>query len=235
MKRIFLIVLAGLLVLSVPLLAVLGVKRASQPSQTFDPAAYQGRVLVLDAGHGGEDGGAVSAAGDKESDVNLAIVLRLEQLMGLYGVPVVLTRSDDRSIHDQSADTLREKKVSDLKNRLALVEGLENAALLSVHQNSYPDPRYSGAQAFYASTAESQQWAEQTQELLCQGLDPANDRVARSVPDTVYLMDHVTCPAILVECGFMSNGEEVSLLLTSGYQTKIAAALAAACVQYLRQ
>ncbi len=235
MKRMFLILFAGLFFLSTPLLIVLGVKRVRQPSQAFDPAAYQGRILVLDAGHGGEDGVAVSAAGDKESDINLAIVLRLEQLMGLYGVPVVLTRSDDRSIHDQSAETLREKKVSDLKNRLALVEGLENGLLLSVHQNSYTDPRYSGAQVFYASTAGSQLWAEQTQELLCQGLDPANDRVAKEIPDTVYLMDHVTCPAILVECGFMSNGEEVSLLLTSGYQTKIATALAAACVRYLRQ
>ena len=119
MKRVFLILFAGLLCLSIPLLVVLGVKRARQPRQVFDSAAYQNRILVLDAGHGGEDGGAVSAAGDKESDINLSIVLRLEQIMGLYGVPVVLTRSDDRSIHDQDAATLREKKVSDLKNRLA--------------------------------------------------------------------------------------------------------------------
>lgn len=235
MKRIFVILFAGLFFLSAPLLIVLEVKGARQPSQAFYPAAYQGRVLVLDAGHGGEDGGAVSSAGDKESDINLAIVLRLEQLMGLYGVPVVLTRSDDRSIHDQGADTLREKKVSDLNNRLALVSGLENCILLSVHQNSYTDPRYSGAQVFYTASDKSRQWAEQTQELLRQGLDPANDRAAKKISDTVYLMNHVTCPAILVECGFMSNGEEVSLLLTSGYQTKIAAALAAACVQYLQQ
>lgn len=235
MKRFFVILFAGLFFLSAPLLIVLAVKRARLPSQAFYPAAYQGRVLVLDAGHGGEDGGAVSSAGDKESDINLAIVLRLEQLMGLYGVPVVLTRSDDRSIHDQGADTLREKKVSDLNNRLALVSGLENCILLSVHQNSYTDPRYSGAQVFYTASEESRQWAEQTQELLRQGLDPANDRAAKKIPNTVYLMNHVTCPAILVECGFMSNGEEVSLLLTSGYQTKIAAALAAACVQYLQQ
>lgn len=155
--------------------------------------------------------------------------------MGLYGVPVVLTRSDDRSIHDQDAATLREKKVSDLKNRLALVSELNNAVLLSVHQNSYTDSRYSGAQVFYASSEESKQWAEHTQGLLRSVLDESNDRSAKEIPDTVYLMNHVSCPAILVECGFMSNGEEVSLLLTHGYQTKIATALAVACVQYLRQ
>ena len=225
MKRVFLILFAGLLCLSIPLLVVLGVKRARQPRQVFDSAAYQNRILVLDAGHGGEDGGAVSAAGDKESDINLAIVLRLEQIMGLY----------DRSIHDQDAATLREKKVSDLKNRLALVSELNNAVLLSVHQNSYTDSRYSGAQVFYASSEESKQWAEHTQGLLRSVLDESNDRSAKEIPDTVYLMNHVSCPAILVECGFMSNGEEVSLLLTHGYQTKIATALAVACVQYLRQ
>ena len=235
MKRVFLILFAGLLCLSIPLLVVLGVKRARQPRHVFDSAAYQNRILVLDAGDGGEDGGAVSAAGDKESDINLAIVLRLEQIMGLYGVPVVLTRSDDRSIHDQDAATLREKKVSDLKNRLALVSELNNAVLLSVHQNSYTDSRYSGAQVFYASSEESKQWAEHTQGLLRSVLDESNDRSAKEIPDTVYLMNHVSCPAILVECGFMSNGEEVSLLLTHGYQTKIATALAVACVQYLRQ
>ena len=235
MKRVFLILFAGLLCLSIPLLVVLGVKRARQPRQVFDSAAYQNRILVLDAGHGGEDGGAVSAAGDKECDINLAMVLRLEQIMGLYGVPVVLTRSDDRSIHDQDAATLREKKVSDLKNRLALVSELNNAVLLSVHQNSYTDSRYSGAQVFYASSEESKQWAEHTQGLLRSVLDESNDRSAKEIPDTVYLMNHVSCPAILVECGFMCTGAEVSLLLPHGYQTKIATALAVACVQYLRQ
>ena len=235
MKRFFLIVLAGIFFLSVPLLAVLGLKGARRSRPVSAAFALGGRTLVLDAGHGGEDGGAVSAAGDKESDINLAVVLRLEQIMALYGVPTLLTRGDDRSIHDQGAATLREKKASDLKNRLALVEGLEDAALLSVHQNAYSDPRYSGAQVFYAPTQTSGQWAQLAQELLRQGLDPDNDRQAKKIPDTVYLMGHVTCPAILVECGFLSNGEEAALLLTSTYQTKIAAALAAGCVRFLRQ
>ena len=235
MKRVIGIALAGSIALSALLLTRMGLRLTGDSRMVFEPAAYQGNVLVLDAGHGGEDGGAVSAAGDKESDINLAVVLRLEQLMALYGVPMVLTRSDDRSIHDQSAETLREKKASDLRNRLALVSAQDSAVLLSVHQNAYSDPRYSGAQVFYAPGEESQSWAELTQQLLRQALDEGNERAVKQIPDTVYLMNHVTCPAILVECGFLSNGEEAALLTTPDYQKKIAAALAAACVQYLRQ
>lgn len=196
------------------------------------PAIDHNYTLVLDAGHGGEDGGAVSASGNKESEINLAIVLKIDQLMGFCGVPAVLTRSDDRSIHDASANTLREKKVSDLHNRVKLVESTDHAVLLSVHQNSFQDPRYSGAQVFYGSADGSQSWGESTQELLRIALDAENNRSAKQIPDTVYLMNHISCPAILVECGFMTNGEEVALLLTSDYQKRVAAALAGACLQY---
>ena len=188
-------------------------------------------VYVLDAGHGGEDGGASSEAGDKESDINLAIVLKLDQLMGFCGVRTLLTRSDDRSIHDASAQTIREKKVSDLHNRVDLVESTEDAVLVSIHQNSYTDSRYYGAQVFYGSAAGSQQWGEAAQEILRLALDPENTRAAKVIPESVYLMSHITCPAILVECGFLSNGEEARRLLTDEYQKKMAVALTGACLQ----
>lgn len=206
-----------------------------ETAQTMAAAADQpaARTLILDPGHGGEDGGAVSASGSKESDVNLGIVLRIDQLMGLCGFSPVLTRDSDRSIHDASADTIREKKVSDIHNRVALVQSFPDAILLSVHQNSYTDPRYSGAQVFYGGAEGSQLWGEYTQEVLRLSLDAANDREAKKIPDSIYLMNHITCPAILVECGFLSNGEEASLLLTPAYQKKLAAALTGACLQYL--
>ena len=204
---------------------------AAEPS--FAPAEAGGFQLVLDAGHGGEDGGALSAAGDKESDVNLGIVLRMDQLLGLCGVPPVLTRSEDVSIHDASASTLREKKVSDIHNRVALVESQPSPLLVSIHQNSYPDARYSGAQVFYGRTEESRIWGEATQEILRQYLDESNSRAAKRIPDTVYLMNHISCPAILVECGFMSNREEAAQLQTPEYQKKLAAALVGACLQYI--
>ena len=186
-----------------------------------------GETLVIDAGHGGEDGGAVSADGLVESGVNLAIARRLDLLLGLYGEAPVLLREEDVSLHDPSATTLREKKRSDLQNRVARVEEVEGATLLSIHQNSYPDPRYHGAQVFYAGEI-SLPLAEYTQELLRSHLDPENTRAAKLIPDTVYLMNHISCPAILVECGFLSNPEEAGRLATSGYQTRIAAVLAAA-------
>ena len=195
-------------------------------------ASEKGRILILDAGHGGEDGGASSAGGSKESDINLNIVLKTEALMAFLGVRTELTRSEDRSMHSEGASTLHEKKVSDLKNRVEFVNSISDAMLISVHQNYFTESRYSGAQVFYTGGDASRQWGEGTQEILRQVLDPDNDRAAKVIPDNVYLFSHISCPAILVECGFLSNGEEASLLLTDTYQRKISLALAGA---YMRE
>ena len=198
------------------------------------PSLNGGRILILDAGHGGEDGGASTASGSKESDINLNIVLKTEALMAFLGVQTELTRDQDRSMHSEGASTLHEKKVSDLKNRVELINSIPDAMLISVHQNFFTDPRYSGAQVFYTVGDVSRQWGEGTQVVLRQLLDPDNDRAAKSVPDTVYLFSHIACPAILVECGFLSNGEESSLLLTETYQRKISLALTGAYLQELQ-
>ena len=189
----------------------------------FSPVRSGGQTLVLDAGHGGEDGGAVSLSGVPESGINL----------GLYGEAPLLLRSEDISLHDDSAQTLREKKVSDLHNRVARIEETEHAVLLSVHQNTFPDGKYHGAQVFYSNGELSQPLAQLTQETLRDALDPGNTREAKPIPDSVYLMNHITCPAILVECGFLSNAEEDLLLQSGAYQTKLASALAASWLQWL--
>lgn len=203
-------------------------------SPALAPVSSDAPTLILDAGHGGEDGGASSAAGNKESDINLAVVLKLESLMAFLGVETVLTRNQDISIHDEGCATLREKKVSDLKNRVALVQNTPNAMLISVHQNTFTDSRYQGAQVFYGGGDLSRQWGLCTQSAIASFLDSSNTRQATSIPDHVYLFKHTDCPAILVECGFLSNGEEVSLLLTDSYQRKIAITLAGAYLQYLQ-
>lgn len=192
------------------------------------------RVLILDPGHGGEDGGASAASGTTESGINLDIVLKTEALMAFLGVRTELTRSEDRSMHSEGARTIREKKVSDLKNRVAFISGFSNAMVISVHQNHFTDTRYSGAQAFYNGGDLSRQWGESTQEVLRQVLDRNNDRRAKPMPDGIYLFEHISCPAILVECGFLSNGEEASLLMTDTYQRKIAVALAGSYVRELQ-
>ena len=200
--------------------------------QTMGSVSGQQPVLVIDAGHGGEDGGAVSLTGAPESRINLAVALRLDGVLGLYGVPVQMLRTEDISLHDKDAQTLRQKKNSDLHNRVARVNAQENAVLLSIHQNSYPDGRYSGAQAFYAPTDGSRELAQTMQESLRTALAPNNGRLEKQIPDTIYLMNHVSCPAVLVECGFLTNPQEERLLQDGTYQTKLACALAGGYLQW---
>lgn len=186
-------------------------------------------TLILDAGHGGEDGGASTASGEKESDINLAIVLKTQALMTFLGEEPRLTRDRDISLHSEGSETIRQKKVSDLKNRVSMVESIPNALLVSVHQNHFTDSRYKGCQVFFNSGDQNRQWGERAQEIFRQTLAPDNDRKAKPMPDGIYLFEHVSCPAILVECGFLSNGEESALLTTDHYQRSVAMALVGVC------
>lgn len=199
---------------------------------SFTDATVAELQLIIDAGHGGEDGGAVSLSGVKESDINLAIALKLDEILGLYGVSTTLLRTDDSSLHSEDAETIHEKKVADLNYRVETIESTINAVVISIHQNTYSSPQYSGAQVFYSNHERSLPLAELAQEALIQWLNPDNTRVATAIPDSIYLMNHISCPAILVECGFLSNPEEEALLITSDYQTQVAATLATVWLQY---
>lgn len=201
-------------------------------SPTFSAARAAGETVVIDAGHGGEDGGAVTSTGVPESGINLSIALRLDGLLGLYGVQTKVLRTTDTSLHDSDAKTLREKKVSDLHNRVAMIEETENATLISIHQNKFQGSRYHGAQVFYANEELSLPFAVLTQNVLKETLDPSNARVPTQIPDSIYLMNHITCRAILVECGFLSNSAEAQKLQTPEYQEKIAVALAGSFIQF---
>ena len=204
-----------------------------QEQSVFAPQRYEQHVLVIDAGHGGEDGGAVSLSGASESTINLAIALKLDQILGLYGAPSVMLRTEDRSLHSSEAKTLREKKVSDLHNRVETVNETEHAILLSIHQNSFPQSKYHGAQVFYSPTQDSLEFATYLQQVLRETLDTQNQRSAAPIPDSVYLMNHIRCPGILVECGFLSNPTEDQLLQTPEYQLMVAMTLSGAYLQYL--
>lgn len=193
----------------------------------FAPVRLSDRQLILDAGHGGEDGGAVSRTGVPESGINLAIVQKLDQLLGFYGVTPILLRDSDISLHDPSASTLREKKVSDLHNRVAAIEATENAVLISIHQNTFPDPSGHGAQVFFRPGEDSRALSLLVQDSL-RLADSSNKRIPAQIPDSVYLMKHITCPAVLVECGFLSNVTEEEHLRSGGYQTQLALCVAGA-------
>lgn len=189
-------------------------------------------TLILDPGHGGEDGGAVSPTGQVESEINLAIALKMDGIMGMYGVNTILTRSEDVSIYDSPAKTLREKKVSDIHNRVAMVESTDHATLISIHQNIFSNPKYRGTQIFYANGEISLPLAKLTQDNVRTYLDPNNTREPHVIPRSVYLMNHISCRAILVECGFLSNPEEERQLQQSSYQTKLAMVLAASYLNF---
>lgn len=202
-----------------------------QIAPAASPAAAREIQWILDAGHGGEDGGAVSVSGVPESQVNLSIALRLDQILGLLGQPALLLRDEDVSLHTPEAETLREKKRSDLMERVRMVNELPEATLISLHQNSFPQGQYWGTQLFWAPTDGSMELAKELQTLIQENLQPENRRAAKEVDPAVYLMNHVQGRAVLVECGFLSNPEEEALLLSPAYQTKVAAVLALGCVK----
>ena len=209
------------------ILAVIPSFRSHRAERAVKPYSPTGYILVIDPGHGGVDGGAVSVTGTPESQINLEIALRLRVLSGFLGIDAVMTREEDVSIHDKSAGTIREKKVSDLKNRVKLIGSVENAFLISIHQNTFTESRYSGAQVFFSKNPLSRTAAELTQERVRSRLDAENTRMAKSVPDSVFLFSRVSCPAVLVECGFLSNPREAALLETPDYQKKLALVIAA--------
>ena len=190
------------------------------------------RTIVLDAGQGGEDGGAVSPDGVVESDLNLAITRRLRDVLLFLGRDTVLTRTGGDAIYSPEAVTLREKKVSDLKNRVALVNGTENAALVSIHQNSLPSsPSTHGAQVFWNEQPGAQDLAGGMQEILNQCINPERPKEAKEIADTIYLLKNVTAPGVIVECGFLSNQAETARLEEPTHQRLLAAAITAG---YLR-
>ncbi len=188
-------------------------------------------TVVIDPGHGGEDGGAVSCTGALESQINLEISLRLNDLLQFLGYETKMTRRTDVSVYTQGT-TLSEKKISDLKQRVSMVNETPDALLLSIHQNQFTDGKYSGAQVFYASTAGSHALAEQTQAQLISALNPGSSRTCKPAKG-VYLMEHIACTGILVECGFLSNPQEEASLRTPEYQKKLCCVIATAAAQYL--
>ena len=201
--------------------------RRAQPAFLAEQSSTAA-VIVIDAGHGGEDGGAVAADGTVESGINLAIAHDLSALLRLLGCETQMTRTEDAALYSDGAQTLREKKSSDLKNRVRLVNETPNAVLLSIHQNSLPSSsRVRGAQAFFADTEGSEALARSIQSALNTAINAGNEKDCKRMGTGVYLMQHVNCPAVLVECGFLSNVEETLALRDAGYQRKLAVTIAA--------
>ncbi|MDO4167801.1 MAG: N-acetylmuramoyl-L-alanine amidase CwlD, partial [Eubacteriales bacterium] len=189
-------------------------------------------TIVLDSGHGGIDPGKVSADGVYEKDINLAIALKLRDELKKQDCQVVMTRETDEGLYDASASN---KKMSDMKKRIEIMNGCDPDLIISIHQNSFSDTISKGAQVFYQASSESgKALAELLQEVLKTQVDPENRRQCKANND-YYLLQHSEATMVIVECGFMSNPGESASLQTEEYQSKIATAIAGGVIQYLEQ
>lgn len=196
-------------------------QKLSQPAAAT--AVKASTILVWDAGHGGADGGAVSAEGVPESGINLAIARRGYLLSLLCGQRAAMTRRDEGSLASSREESIRRQKQSDTQNRLALVNGMENAVFLSIHQNCLPtSPKTHGAMVFYNAVAPADAIGGAVQEALNGTVNPGNEKQCRAMGENVYLMKHIRCPGVLVECGFLSNSQEAQQLQEGSYQTLLA-------------
>lgn len=193
-------------------------------------------TIVVDAGHGGEDGGAVGVNGSVEKDINLAIALALAEKLKASNFPVVLVRDGDYSVGDQTLNTVAERKRSDTKNRVQLVEETGDCLLISIHQNQFSQSQYSGAQMFYSpNNDESAQLAECIRQSVVSSLQPENTRQNKEAGEEIYLLTHCQVPGVLVECGFLSNPEEAQRLVQQEYQQDMASAIYNGIISFIEQ
>lgn len=193
-------------------------------------------VIVIDCGHGGEDGGAVSLDGLVEKDVNLAIGISLQKLFIHGGFSVMMTRSSDTSIASPDAGSLREKKISDIHNRTDIANESNNNILISIHQNKFEDSKYYGTQVFYSKNNElSKELAEYIRLAVKGLLQNSNERQCKESTRDIYLLDNSKVPAVLVECGFLSNPDEEKKLRTEQYRNQIAFCIYAGFLEYYYQ
>ncbi|MCI8273747.1 MAG: N-acetylmuramoyl-L-alanine amidase CwlD [Clostridia bacterium] len=181
-----------------------------------------GKTIVIDAGHGVPDEGAESSNGTTEAETNLKIALKLQNLLEQSGTTVILTRSDENAIYDLDAKTLKQKKISDIRNRVKI--GNESSAdiFVSIHLNKIPQQQYDGWQTFYNGKSEQgKKLATLIQSNLNEAIQRENNRVAKTI-ENIYIVKHVEIPTTIVECGFLSNPAEEKLLLEDEYQNKLA-------------
>ena len=217
-----------ILVFSSAILLTLHTNRAVT---AFSSIPRSGTVIILDAGHGGEDGGAISCTGADEAHINLQITQRLNDLLHLLGYDAKMLRTDNTDLHTEGK-TISQRKNSDLLQRTKIINETAGGLLISIHQNHFPDGRYSGAQVFWADTDGSKKLAEDMQHMFVATLNPGSKRSAKQASG-IYVMEHIKCTGVLVECGFLSNPTEEALLRSEKYQKQISAVVAVSVCRHI--
>ena len=192
------------------------------------------RTVVIDAGHGGEDGGAQSAAGLFEKDANLAVAMALRELLEANGIPTVMTRTEDKLLYDRGVDFKGRKKVLDLAARRIIAEETEGCLFVSIHMNAFPQTQYRGMQVWYGAGSPLSQEVAGSVQALCASWQADNHRKIKAAGSNIYLLDRLECPAILVECGFLSNPDEAACLADDAYRYDVAFSIFAAIAEYIQ-
>lgn len=181
------------------------------------------KTIVIDAGHGGEDSGAVADDGTLEKDINLDIAQKLRDMLKATGYKVVMIRDEDTAIYDKSSQTLRQKKVSDMKKRVEIINSNQDNVLVSIHQNKFEKKQYSGSQIFYSQNNDaSLNLAQNIQKSIRGLIQPENERELKCAGKDIYILNKATVPAVIVECGFVSNDEELKKLCDEDYKLQLA-------------
>lgn len=228
------IFIAGMAAVCAGGIALANIRNAENAPDALPAAAAQLPVIVLDAGHGGIDGGCSSADGVPEKGINLNILLDLRSLLEISGFEVQVTRDTDRSIHDQGIEGIANQKSSDMDNRLAILNAPENAVCVSIHQNQFTDAKYSGAQMFYSPTNGASEALAQTMQTQFRTLlQPQNAREIKCCGKELFLCWFCKHPMVMAECGFLSNPEEAALLCDEEYQHKVAMVLYSGLIEWL--
>lgn len=223
--------ICGLLLLASALASVLRVAQTAAPALA---AGGERAVIILDPGHGGGDGGAVGVDGIVEKDLNLAIALTLRDLLTLNGFDVVMTREEDISIHDAGVTGTKKQKTSDLRNRLAMQGQYRNPIFISIHQNKFGDAKQNGTQVFYGpQNPGSALLAGTVQRNVVEMLQPENKRLSKKGEKNLFVIYEAKCPAIMVECGFLSNPAEAKKLMDGSYRSRLAFATLRSVIEYL--
>lgn len=231
-KIVIAIITAFLIILSA-MLYLTFMANSSAAETSSNP--FMRKTIIVDAGHGGDDGGAIGIDGTVEKDINLDIALKLEKILKFYGFNVIMTRTEDVMTCDDGLDSLRKRKVSDIHNRFDLMRKNPDAVFISVHQNKFEDTSQHGTQVFYSGNNEkSKVLAEAIQISITSAVQPENSRVVKKSGSGIYLLYHAEIPAVLVECGFISNPDEVKKLKDESYRMKLAILIADGLLKYLR-
>ena len=192
------------------------------------------RAVVIDAGHGGVDGGASSLDGIKEKDINLSVALILRDLYSSVGIPTVLTRDEDVLLYDKNADHVGKKKIMDLSNRLETARKTPDSLFISIHQNSFSDKKYNGLQVWYSPHSALSSEIAQGIQSAATVIQPSNHRKTKAADERLFILNNLETPAVLIECGFLSNDEEAAKLNTEEYQRRLAFTIFISTVGYLK-